>query len=105
MPLTVAIGTFFLGFSTASALAAADSKPRNPQRVREIDCLTASKKGTSFGFQAAIKVSGLNQNHPIVLIAKTGRIDPQTVILLSRPVKRLPLKFKIAANQSNTIVT
>ena len=37
VPKNVAIGTFFLGFSTASAFAAADSKPKNPHNVREMD--------------------------------------------------------------------
>ena len=37
VPPITAIGTFFLGFSTASLLAAADSRPKKAHSVIEIE--------------------------------------------------------------------
>ena len=45
------------------------------------------------GFQAAAKVSPLNQNQPMIEIMPTGMITPQTVIEPMRPVMRGPPKF------------
>ena len=43
VPPITAIGTFFLGLSTASLFAAADSKPKNAHKVIEIDLPIPSK--------------------------------------------------------------
>ncbi|MNZ98677.1 hypothetical protein D3C78_1179720 [compost metagenome] len=53
VPPSTAMGTFFSGFSTASALAQADSRPRKAHSVIATEELAASKIDRPWGFQAA----------------------------------------------------
>ena len=93
VPPNTAIGTFFSGLSTASVLAQADSSPKNAHNVIEIEDPTALAKGKLFGFQESTYNLGLNQNQPAIDKNRTGRITPQTVILLILPVILAPPKL------------
>src|SRR5688572_1030289 len=101
---STAMGTFFSGFSTASAFAQADSSPRNAHRVTEIELPTADQKPISCGFHAADQVVGLNQNQPISEIRTTGRITPHTVIEPILPVMLAPPKLANVVTHSSTMV-
>ena len=70
----------------------------------EIEALTASKAGRLCGFQAAVYVSGLNQNQPNTEIPATGMMTPQAVKLEMRPVILAPLKLRTVQIQRTAIV-
>ncbi len=55
------------------------------------------------GFQAAAKVSPLNQNQPMIEIRPTGRITPQTVTEPMRPVMAGPPKLATVVSHSSAI--
>src|SRR5947209_20297233 len=78
VPNMQASGTSRFGFSTAAEFCAADSMPRNAHRVSEMLEPMPSRRLNPFGFQAAPKISGLNQNQPISDSAPTGIITPHT---------------------------
>ena len=54
VPPRTAIGTFFSGLSTASELAAADSKPKNAHNVIAMELVAASLNGKLFTFQLSM---------------------------------------------------
>ncbi|MNT31642.1 hypothetical protein D3C72_1674870 [compost metagenome] len=93
-----------MGFSTASVACAADSMPRNAQRVKGMALAIASETGRSFGFQAAVKIAGSNQNQPIRLRPATGMITPQTVIAPILPVMLGPPKLARMVSQIRPMV-
>jgi hypothetical protein len=103
VPNRQASGTLRLGFSTAPEFWAADSMPRNAHNVNEmlepIPCAMVSP----CGFQACAKVSDLNQNQPMIEMAPTGRMTPQTVTEPMRPVMEGPPKFATVVSQSSPI--
>src|SRR5436190_6516665 len=103
VPNMQASGTSRFGFSTAAEFCAADSMPRNAQRVREMLDPIPSIKLSPLGFQAAAKISGLNQNQPISDSAPTGMMTPQTVTEPIRPVTPGPPKFAAVVNQRSAI--
>src|SRR3979411_1202301 len=96
-----ASGTSRLGFSTAAEFCAADSIPRKAHSVSEMLDPIPSNKLSPFGFQAAAKISGLNQNQPISESRPTGMITPQTVTAPMRPVTPGPPKFATVVSQSS----
>ena len=55
------------------------------------------------GFQAAAKVSPLNQNQPMIEISPTGRMTPHTVTEPIRPVMEGPPKLATVVSQSSAI--
>ena len=55
------------------------------------------------GFQAAPKVSLLNQNQPMIESAPTGMMTPHTVIEPMRPVMLGPPKLATVVSQSRAI--
>src|SRR6188474_3206448 len=79
VPKRQASGTFFFGFSTADEFCAADSMPRKAHRVSEMLEPMPAPMLMPCGFQAAAKVSLLNQNQPMMDIAPTGMMTPHTV--------------------------
>src|SRR6188508_2498628 len=103
VPNKHASGTSRLGFSTALEFCAADSIPRNAQRVREMLDPMPCARVSPLGFQAAAKVSRLNQNHPMIEIRPTGMMTPQTVTAPIRPVIWGPPKFAAVVIQSRMI--
>src|SRR6185295_6946631 len=103
VPNRQARGTSRLGFSTASEFCAADSMPRKAQRVSEMLEPMPSPRDMPCGFQAAAKVSELNQNQPMNDNAPTGMITPQTVIEPIFPVRPGPPKFAAVVNHSSAI--
>src|SRR5262245_12727839 len=98
-----ASGTLRLGFSTASEFCAADSMPRNAQRVSEMLEPIPPSSVKPCGFQAVSKVCPLNQNQPISERPATGMITPQTVIAPIRPVTLGPPKFATVVSQIRPI--
>src|SRR4249920_1653248 len=94
-----ASGTFFLGFSTASEFCAADSMPRKAHRVSEMLEPMPSPMLMPFGFQAALKVSLLNQPQPMIDRPATGMITPQTVTAPILPVMLGPPKLATVVSQ------
>src|SRR5262245_55827734 len=94
-----ASGTLRLGFSTASEFCAADSMPRNAQSVSAMLEPTPWPTLSPLGFQAARKVSELNQNQPISDRPATGMMTPQTVIAPIRPVTVGPPKLATVVSQ------
>ncbi len=92
-----------MGFSTAEEFCAADSMPRKAHSVsamlEPIPCATLRP----CGFQAAAKVSVLNQNQPISESAPTGMRTPQTVTEPILPVMPGPPKLAIVVSQSRPI--
>src|SRR5207302_9711568 len=102
-PSMHASGTSRFGFSTASEFCAADSIPRNAQRVREMLEPIPSSRLSPFGFQAAPKVALLNQNQPMIESSATGMITPQTVIDAIRPVTLGPPKLATVVSQISAI--
>jgi len=56
-----------------------------------------------FGFQAAEKISGLNQNQPISDSRPTGMMTPHTVTEPRRPVMPGPPKFASVVSHSNAM--
>src|SRR5687767_14201493 len=94
VPNRQASGTSRLGFSTAAEFCAADSMPRNAHKVSEMLEPRPCPIVRPCGFQAAPKVSALNQNQPIMDRAPTGMMTPHTVIEPMRPVTLGPPKFE-----------
>ena len=99
-----AIGTFFSGFSTASAFAQADSNPKNAHNVIEIETPIASKVGTLCGFHEFTYNEPSNHFQPMIEIPTTGIITPQMVNELMLPVILAPPKLRIVASQRVKIV-
>src|SRR3954470_7374878 len=93
VPSMQASGTFRFGFSTAAEFCAADSRPRNAHNVSAMLDPTPPVQLSPLGFHAAAKVSPLNQIHPAMEMKPTGRMTPQTVTALMRPVRLGPPKF------------
>src|SRR6185436_4204358 len=93
VPNRQARGTSRLGFSTASEFCAADSMPRKAQSVSAMLEPMPSPSDMPCGFQAAAKVSELNQNQPMNDRLPTGMMTPQTVIEPILPVMLGPPKF------------
>ena len=62
-----------------------------------------SNKLKPLGFQAAAKVSGLNQNQPISDSAPTRMITPQTVTEPMRPVTPGPPKFATVVSHKSAM--
>ncbi|MDT4855889.1 hypothetical protein FQZ97_902620 [compost metagenome] len=91
-----------MGFSTASEFCAADSMPRKAQRVNGMLWVMASLVAIWLGFQAALKISGSNQNQPITDSPATGMITPQTVIDPICPVIFGPPKLARVVSQIST---
>src|SRR4051812_10826919 len=103
VPNKQASGTSRLGFSTASEFCAADSMPRNAQRVSAMEEPMPSSRFRFFGFHAAEKVAGLNQNQPMMDRPATGTITPQTVIEPILPVTDGPPKLASVVSQMRPI--
>src|SRR4051812_27083611 len=103
VPNMQASGTSRFGFSTAAEFCAADSMPRKAQSVSEIEDPMPSSRLIPFGFQAAEKISGLNQNQPMSESSPTGRITPQTVTEPSLPVSEGPPKLATVVIQMSAI--
>ena len=101
-----ASGTSRFGFSTASEFCAADSMPKNAQSVSEMLDTIPSNSPSPCGFQAAAKVSLLNQNQPMIDKVPTGIITPQTVMEPILPVTLGPPKFaSVVIHKSDTTPT
>src|SRR5512145_2304332 len=98
-----ASGTLRFGFSTAAEFCAADSMPRNAHSVSAMLEPMPSAMLKPWGFQAAAKVSLLNQNQPMIEIKPTGRITPHTVTAPMRPVMDGPPKLATVVSHSKTI--
>ena len=98
------MGTFFSGFSTASPLAHADSRPRNAHKVIATEAPAASYQVLSWGFQPAAYTLLSNQNQPMVYTNTTGAITPQTVTEPILPVIRAPPKLANVVIHSNAMV-
>ena len=77
--------------------------PRKAHSVSEMLEAMPSPRPMPFGFQAAAKTSGLNQNQPMTERRPTGRITPQTVTAPILPVTAGPPKFATVVSQSSTI--
>src|SRR3954468_23086526 len=98
-----ASGTSRFGFSTAAEFCAADSIPRKAQRVSEMLEPMPSPSDKPWGFQAAAKVSLLNQNQPMNDSAPAGMIAPHTVRAPIFPVMHGPPKFATVVSHSKAI--
>ncbi|MNP57653.1 hypothetical protein D3C76_1524980 [compost metagenome] len=83
---------------------AADSMPRNAHRVRGMALPMASEIGSWLGFQAAMRISGLNQYQPKMLKPATGMITPHTVKAPILPVIFGPPKLASVVSQISVIV-
>src|SRR3954453_7217608 len=103
VPSMHAIGTSRFGFSTAEEFCAADSIPRKAHRVSAMLDPIPSPRPSPWGFQAAEKVSPLNQSHPAKEMKPTGRMTPQTVIEPILPVRLGPPKFATVVSQRSPI--
>src|SRR5690349_21238379 len=103
VPKRQASGTFFFGFSTASEFCAADSIPRKAHRVSEMLEPMPSPRLRPCGFQAALKVSLLNQNQPMIESIPTGRMTPHTVTEPILPVRLGPPKFATVVSHRRPI--
>src|SRR5262245_32049994 len=99
VPNMHASGTSRFGFSTAEEFWAADSIPRKAQRVSAMLEPIPSARLSPCGFQAAEKVSDLNQIHPRNEMKPTGRMTPQTVTEPIFPVTLGPPKFAMVVSQ------
>src|SRR5512137_1539645 len=96
-------GTSRLGFSTCEAFCDADSMPRKAHSVSEMLDPMPSNTLRPFGFQAAAKVSLLNQIQPAVAMKPTGRITPQTVTEPILPVRLGPPKLATVVSHSSAM--
>jgi hypothetical protein len=103
VPKRHASGTSRFGFSTAAEFCAADSIPRKAHNVSEMLEPIPWPRLSPCGFQASLKVAGLNQNHPMSEIAPTGMITPQTVTEPILPVTLGPPKFANVVNHKSPI--
>src|SRR5690242_13886256 len=103
VPNMHASGTSRLGFSTAAEFCAADSMPRNAQSVSAMLEPMPSPRLMPCGFQAAEKVSPLNQNQPITDNIPTGIMTPHTVTDPMRPVIAGPPKLATVVIHNNAI--
>ncbi|MNV58684.1 hypothetical protein D3C71_1510710 [compost metagenome] len=92
------------GFSTASVLAQADSRPRKAHRVIATEAPAASNQPLSWGFQPAAYTLLSNQNQPTVETSTTGAITPQTVTAPIRPVMLAPPKLAKVVIHNRAIV-
>src|SRR4030095_7388338 len=101
VPNMHASGTLRFGFSTAAEFCAADSMPRNAHSVSEMLDPMPCAMLSPCGFQAAAKVSLLNQNQPMNDSSPTGRITPHTVTEPIRPVTPGPPKLANVVSQSS----
>ena len=99
-----AFGTASSGFSTASALAQADSNPRKDHKVMVIALVAASPNGISCTFQFAAYISPEKKNQPAVEIIRIGAITPQTVTEPILPVMDGPPKFGNVVIHNTAIV-
>src|SRR4051794_16181548 len=99
VPNMQASGTSRFGFSTAAEFCAADSIPRKAHRVRAMLEPIPAPRLSPWGFQAAEKVSDLNQSHPTKEMKPTGRMTPQTVMEPIFPVTLGPPKFATVVSQ------
>src|SRR4030095_8861670 len=88
------------GFSTAEEFCAADSMPRNAHNVSEMLEPMPCPRVRPCGFQAAPKVSALNQNQPKIERRPTGMMTPHTVIEPMRPVMLGPPNFGTGVSHS-----
>src|SRR4249920_3260718 len=98
-----ASGTSRLGFSTAAEFWAADSIPKKAHKVSEMLDPMPCARLIPLGFQAAAKISGLNQNQPMSESTPTGMMTPQTVTEPIRPVTLGPPKFATVVNHKSAI--
>src|SRR5678815_2241244 len=103
VPSMQASGTLRFGFSPAAEFCAADSIPRNAHKVSEMLDPIPWAMLSPWGFQAAAKVSLLNQNQPMIDSSPTGRMTPHTVIEPMRPVTLGPPKLANVVSQSSPI--
>src|SRR5687767_4533253 len=103
VPNMQASGTSRLGFSTAAEFCAADSMPRNAHSVREMLDPMPAPMLRPCGFHAALNVSALNQNQPMMQRRPTGRMTPQTVTEPILPVTLGPPKFANVVSHSSAI--
>src|SRR3954469_5620424 len=103
VPNKQASGTSRLGFSTADEFCAADSMPRNAQRVSAMLEPMPAPRLRPCGFQASAKMCPLNQNQPRKESMPTGRSTPQTVIEPIFPVTLGPPKLATVVSQSSPI--
>src|SRR4029078_7978588 len=103
VPNMQASGTSRFGFSTPLEFCAADSMPRNAQRVSEMLDVMHCQSVSPFVYHACEKVSELNQNQPMIEIPATGMITPQTVMAPIFPVMLGPPMFATVGSQSRTV--
>src|SRR5580765_707908 len=103
VPNMHARGTSRLGFSAALEFCAADSMPRNAQSVSVMLDPMPFASVKFCGFQAAAKVSLLNQHQPIIEIARPGIMTPQTVTEPILPVIPGPPKLATVVSHNSTI--
>src|SRR5215471_5020466 len=103
VPNIQASGTSRFGFSTASEFCAADSMPRNAHKVSDILEAMPAPMLSPCGFHASPKMSGLNQNQPMIDSAPTGMMTPHTVTEPIFPVMLGPPKLATVVSQSSTI--
>src|SRR6185436_6186119 len=103
VPNMHASGTSRFGFSTAEEFCAADSMPRKAQRVSAMLQPMPCNQESPCGFQAAAKVSGLNQNQPMKQSIPTGMRTPHTVTDPILPVMPAPPKLANVVNQIRPI--
>src|SRR4029079_9039528 len=96
-------GTFRVGSSTAAEFCAADSMPRNAQRVSAILEPIPCNRPSPCGFQAAAKVAGLNQNQPMIESRPTGMMTPQTGTEPMPPGQIRPPKFATVVSHNSAI--
>src|SRR4029453_385964 len=103
VPNRQANGTSRFGFSTAEEFCAADSMPRNAHNVSEMLEPMPCPRVRPCGFQAAPKVSALNQNQPMIESAPTGMMTPPTVIEPIFPVMLGPPKLATVVSHSRAM--
>src|SRR5579871_3710986 len=103
VPNMHARGTFLFGFSTAPEFCAADSMPRNAQRVSAMLEPIPWRRLRPVGFHAAPNVDGRNQNQPMTESRPTGMMTPHTVTDPIRPVTFGPPKFAMVVSHNSAI--
>ena len=77
--------------------------PRKAHKVSEMLEPMPCARLSPFGFQAAAKISGLNQNQPMSESIPTGMMTPQTVTAPMRPVRLGPPKFATVVSHKSTM--
>src|SRR3954469_18906928 len=103
VPNMQASGTSRFGFSTADEFCAADSIPRKAHRVSAMLDPIPWPRLSPWGFQAAEKVSPLNQIRPRKERKPAGRRTPQTVTEPILPVTLGPPKLATVVSQRRPI--